>query len=169
MRAENSACLIWCWLLLTFASCDRGSVDSDHVELDACKLIRMEEIQAIVGSSITEKKASEQSEGDVRVSQCFYAAPDFSHSLNVVITRRNKAAISEAGDEERRTEEDERVAGPEKIEGIGDQAFWTAGLSATLVVQKKDVLLRISVGGTDDLKARLEKSKALAKKALQRL
>lgn len=153
----------------------------------------MDEIQAIVGSSVTERKASANSEGNVRVSQCFYAAPDFSHSLNVVITRRDTAssserslgdfwdelsghdadrkdeAISEAGDKERQHEEGEKVPMPQKIEGIGDQAFWTAGLSATLFVQKKDVMLRISVGGTDDLKARLEKSKALAKKALQRL
>ena len=43
-------------------------------KFDACALITKEEIEAIEGSPITDVKSSENSDGEFRVSQCFYTA-----------------------------------------------------------------------------------------------
>ncbi len=59
---------------------------------------------------------------------------------------------------------------PQKISGIGEEAFWMGGrIGSTLYVLKNDVILRVSFGGMDTAEKKLEKSKALAMKALTRL
>ena len=59
---------------------------------------------------------------------------------------------------------------PKKIEGIGEAAYWTRSrVGGALYVLKKDSMIRISVGGPDPEEKKLENSKALARKALDRL
>jgi len=54
--------------------------------------------------------------------------------------------------------------------GIGDEAFWTGNrVGGVLYVLKKDVFIRVSLGGSDTPETRINKSKALAEKALGRL
>ena len=65
------------------------------------------------------------------------------------------------------TEKDVAVP-PKKIPGIGDEAYWTAGPGGALYVLKGDAFIRISLGGSDDEETKIEKSKALASKALAR-
>ena len=66
-------------------------------------------------------------------------------------------------------EEEEKVP-PKKIDGIGEAAYWTANrVGGALYVLKGDAFIRISVGGADTQEAKIDKSKALAQKALDRL
>jgi hypothetical protein len=67
-------------------------------------------------------------------------------------------------------EEEEASVPPKKIDGIGEAAYWTGNrFGGALYVLKKDVFIRISVGGPDKEETKIEKSKALAQKALERL
>jgi len=59
---------------------------------------------------------------------------------------------------------------PKRIDGIGDDAFWSPNpVGAAIYVLKKDVFVRISIGGRDDEQGKLDKSKTLARKAIDRL
>ena len=69
-----------------------------------------------------------------------------------------------------RGEEEEEGAPPERINGIGEEAFWIASrVGGALYVLKKDVFFRISVGGAGDEKSKLKKSRTLAQQVLKRL
>jgi hypothetical protein len=90
-------------------------------------------------------------------------------------TEHEKEAETSKGRKEpaaRGEEEKEKVRPPEKIADVGDEAFWAGDrFGGALYVLKRDkgVFLRISVGGPDGQEQKLEKSKALALKALGRL
>jgi hypothetical protein len=67
-------------------------------------------------------------------------------------------------------EEGENKQPPKKIDEVGEAAFWSGGrFGGALYVLKKDVILRISVGGPDNEQTKIEKPKTLAQKALSRL
>ena len=67
-------------------------------------------------------------------------------------------------------EEAEKAAPPKKIEGVGEEAFWSGNrFGGALYVLRGDVFIRISVGGPDNEETKIEKSKRLAEKALSRL
>ncbi|MGA9996591.1 MAG: hypothetical protein WBP93_14335 [Pyrinomonadaceae bacterium] len=84
---------------------------------------------------------------------------------------REKNKEAQKGAERRgESEEEEEGAPPKKINGIGDEAFWTGNrVGGALYVLKKNSFIRISIGGTGDEATKINKSKALAKKALARL
>lgn len=70
----------------------------------------------------------------------------------------------------REEEEGENKQPPRKIDDVGEAAFWSGSrFGGALYVLKKDVILRISVGGPDNEETKIEKSKTLAQKALSRL
>ena len=59
---------------------------------------------------------------------------------------------------------------PERVKDLGDEAFWVASpIGGALYVLKNDMFVRISVGGAGDQRTKLNKSKTLAVKILQRL
>lgn len=67
-------------------------------------------------------------------------------------------------------EEQEEVSQPKKIEGVGEKAFWSGNrFGGALYVLKGEVFIRVSVGGPDREETKIEKSKNLAQKALERL
>jgi hypothetical protein len=69
-----------------------------------------------------------------------------------------------------REEEEEEGAPPEKIEGVGDEAFWTGSrVGGALYVLKGNAFIRVSVGGIGNRQAQINKSKAIARLALKRL
>lgn len=73
---------------------------------------------------------------------------------------------------ERERGEDEEEAGQalKKIDGVGEEAYWSGTrVGGALYVFEKDIIVRISVGGPDNEEAKIDKSKKLAAKALQRL
>ena len=65
--------------------------------------------------------------------------------------------------------EKEAEGEPLRIKGIGEEAFWAGDARVgALYVLKKDVVLRISVGGGTDQAVKMKKSKAIAKLVLSK-
>ncbi len=129
------------------------------------------------------------------VSQCYFATAESNSSVSLAVTQSDPSSPGKQtiaayweqtfgrfkdGDKEGEAgakksdkdggEEKEKEQAPERIDGLGEEAFWAGNrFGGALYVLQKDVMLRISVGGTGDAGAKLERSKALAKKALTRL
>jgi len=175
-----------------------SSSEPGPAKFDACMLITEEEIQAIQGSPMTDTKSSENSTGTFRVSQCYFSTAEPSKSVSLAVTQNNRPGKpspkdfwketfgryeneekEQVGDKEKRESlrkerrkegEKEEAPPPKKISGVGDEAFWSANrVGGALYVLKKDVFIRISVGGPDNEETKIEKSKALAQKALRRM
>jgi hypothetical protein len=67
-------------------------------------------------------------------------------------------------------EEHEGGQPPKKIEGLGEGAYWTANrMGGAIYVFKKDVFIRLSIGGPGSEQDKIDHCKALAEKALSRL
>jgi hypothetical protein len=171
----------------------KTSHQSNQVQLDACGLLTSQEIEAIQGSPIKETKRSARADGGFRVSQCFYTATEFSKSVSLAVMQRDQGRPTttspkdfwkerfgrftgeekEANKDKMETEhkeEKEESAPPKKIDGIGEEAFWASNrFGGILYVLKGDAFISISLGGTDNEQTKIDKSKALAQKALQRL
>lgn len=70
----------------------------------------------------------------------------------------------------REGEAEEEGSPPERVKGLGDEAFWNVSrVGGALYVLKKDQFFRISIGGSADARAKLNKSKMLAQGILKRL
>lgn len=184
-------------LLAAVAGCKKMKVASasTQTKIDACSLITKDEVQKIQGSSVKDMKPSENSDASFRFSQCFYSTEIFNESVSLAVTQRNpesdkardpkefwkgtfgryEGELKEReGDEEKKKslgeEEEERGRPPRKIKGVGDDAWWTANrMGGAIYVLKDNVFIRISVGGPENEESKIEKSKALAAKALSRL
>jgi hypothetical protein len=168
--------------------------------IDPCKVLTSDELQAVLGEPLKETKASERPDGGFHVSQCFYSLPTLAKSVSVSITsrgtrdprefwketfhredaaekereREKEKRGSKSEKDERREkgqrEEEEESAPPQKVGGIGEEAFWMSSpVGGALYVLQKNAFVRISIGGSDDQKTRLNKSKALATKILGRV
>jgi hypothetical protein len=67
-------------------------------------------------------------------------------------------------------EEEEGSTPPQKVSGVGDDAFWVGNrVGGALYVLKGNAYLRISIGGRGDQTSKINKSKSLAQKAIARL
>ena len=161
--------------------------------LDACALIEKSEIASVQGVEAQQMQPTSQKHGDLNISQCYYTAisADGSKNLSVYVQviqldpkSARRDALKEFWEErfereskekkeekrEAREEEEEEINPPLPVSSIGDEAFWLGtSRGGALFVLKNDKVLRVTVGGTDDVKAQIEKSKTLAKKALARL
>jgi hypothetical protein len=166
--------------------------------IDACSLITKDEVGAIQGATIIGSKTSENFDGNFPVSQCYYESKEANMSVSFTLTepdagnsktsprnswdqifgpyRGKREGEAEKEREEakqkngaRGEEEGEKIP-PKKIDGVGEEAFWSGSrVGGALYVLQKDYILRISVGGPDDQETKISKSKALAQKALERL
>ena len=182
------------------------SSQADAAPLDACRLLKNEEIEAIQGSHIKEAKNSLSPGSNLQTAQCFYVADEFSKSVSLSVTRAtpgssSKTSVSDfwkqrfanaekheenereekerEGDREKkeslrqqREEREEKEGGGSvlKIDGLGDEAFWSGTrVGGALYVLKNQAFLRISLGGADTNEVRIEKARKLAAKALERL
>jgi len=163
-----------------------------------CSLITNEEVGAIQHATITDAKSSAGVSGGMLMSQCYYNArePNMSVSLAVIEHNPQDASAPDAksywtesfhrfsvdeSDEEKSGEKKEKLGGvereekekrvpPKRLDGIGDEAYWSANrFGGALYVLAKDAIVRISVGGSDNEQTKIDKSKALALKALERL
>ena len=187
-------------LVLAITGCrksktESASSQSDQTKIVACSLISNDEVQKIQGSPVKDTKPSESADSSFRISQCFYSTEVFNKSVSLAVTQRNPDSTSardpktfwketfgryqgvvkeQEGDEEKKKslgeEEEERGQPPKKIEGVGDDAWWTANrMGGALYVLKNNVFIRVSVGGPGSQEDKIEQSKALAAKALSRL
>jgi hypothetical protein len=188
MRGVQSLCLAILPLLIS--GCEKNAKKS--ASRDACSLVSKEEVGSVQEGLVKETNSSERSDGVFRFCQCFYTATEFSKSVNLVLVEkdlnqrskrspkdfwnekfgpyntnereRDGKAQSKAGDEK------EKGTPPKKVSGLGDDAYWVSNrFGGVLYILKGDVFLSIGLGGTDDEDTKLNKSKVLAQKALQRL
>ena len=155
------------------------SVAPATADTDACALLTKEEIQAVQGEPFKDTKPSQKSTAGLIVSQCYFELPTPVNSVVITITRKAEGGRDpgESWQEifhrekapERKKEEGEEKE-PLKVEGIGDEAFWTGNrVGGALFVLKGNCYLRISVGGAGHQAEKMEKSKTLASSALKRL
>lgn len=158
-------------------------------KVDSCGMLTTKDIEPIQGEAIKETKLSGTSAGGFNVSQCFFTLPTFTNSISLAVTQRGDGPGARdprqfwketfhgenEGEKGREREkegegEKENESPPLKVTGIGDEAFWTASRAAgALYVLKGNNYVRISVGGAGDQQSKLRKSKALARKVLERL
>jgi len=166
-------------------------------KLDPCSLLTADEVKAVQGEAFKETKASEGSDNGMVVSQCFFSLPTFANSVNLAVMQKGEGsgardpreffektfagrAESETEKEREkrerksaakgREEEEKEGSAAQKVEGVGDEAFWTGNrVGGALYVLKHDAYIRVSIGGAGDQKTKIEKSKALARLALKRI
>lgn len=153
----------------------------------ACGLLTKEETQAVQGEPFKSTKASQGPGPGLKVSQCYFELPTPVNSIVLTVTRKADGATARDPREswhelfygehpreresEREKEKEERgEKGPQKVEGTGDEAFWSGSrVGGALYVLKGESYIRISVGGAGDQAQKLEKSKTLAAFVLKRL
>ena len=172
--------------------------DAVEPAIAACKLVTTEEVGAIQGATITDAKSSAGVSGGMLMSQCYYNAKEPNMSVSLAVIEHNPRDASapdaksywaesfrwftgDASDEEKSGEKKEKYGGaeweekekrvpPKKVDGIGEEAYWSGNrFGGALYVLAKDAIVRISVGGPDNEQIKIDKSKALALKALERL
>ena len=146
----------------------------------ACSLIENSEVEAVQGARVQGVVPGSQPGGGFAISQCFYTviSADGSKNLSVHIEvtenapeSPNKNALGDLWRERfEGAKEKKKADKPKPVSGVGDGAYWVGNNKmGALYVLQKDKLVRVSVGGPDDEAAKIEKSKALALKALSRL
>lgn len=85
-------------------------------------------------------------------------------------SERDRDMQKDKAKDRREGEEEEEAVPPERVKGLGDEAFWSASrVGGALYVLNKDQFFRISIGGASDARTKLNKSKALAQKILKKL
>ena len=162
-----------------------------------CSLITNEEVGAIQHATITDAKSSAGVSAGMLMSQCYYNAREPNMSVSLAVIEHNPQDVSapnaksywtesfrrlavDESDEEKPGERKEKRGGvereekekrvPKRLDGIGQEAYWSGNrFGGALYVLAKDAIVRISVGGPDNEETKIEKSKALAQKALSRL
>jgi hypothetical protein len=144
-----------------------------------CALLTKEETEAVQGEPFKATKPSQRSTMGLTFAQCYFELPTTVNSIVVTVTQKAagadgrdpKLSWQEIFHKERSSEKkEEEGAKPEKIEGVGDEAFWTGTrVGGALYVLIGNSYLRISIGGGADRTEKIEKSKALAQSVLKRL
>jgi hypothetical protein len=160
-----------------------AKAESNKVKTDACSLLTSKEIESVQGEALKEPKSSGQSGGGLAVSQCYFALATASNSISLTLMQKSDSPDArdpkefwketfhrEKNEEKGREEEQKKTAPPEKIDGLGDEAFWLGNrFGGELYVLKGDSFFRISVGGAGDKAAKIDKSKKLAQMILKRI
>ena len=156
--------------------------------VDACRLLSTEAIRQATGETVVNTKATSQTKGKLRQSQCFYTLPTFTNSISLTVT--SAAGLSHDGaremwerlfhhgeegekesgkDHKPESEEEEAAAKAERVSGVGDEAYWVHSFVGNLYVRKGDRFLRISLGGKMTDEERQARAKSLAGSALRNL
>jgi hypothetical protein len=180
-------CLLFAFLCFSLGLVSSGCTKREQAAItrDACSLVSKQEVELVQQTSVNDAKSSERSDGTFRISQCLYTAAESSKSVTLALiqidpnqtsTRSPKDFWKEKFDpyenEARNANRDEKEQGspPKKIRGLGDEAFWVSNrFGGILYVLKGNAFISLGIGGTDDEEKKLEKSKLIAQKALQRL
>jgi hypothetical protein len=171
---------------------------STEPKIPACTLITTDEVGAIQGATITDAKNSAGVSGGMLMSQCYYSSKEPNMSVSLAVIEHNpqdasapdarsywaesfRRSTGDESDEEKPGERKEKRGGvereekekrvpPKRLDGIGEEAYWSGNrFGGALYVLAKDAIVRISVGGPDNEQIKIDKSKALALKALERL
>jgi hypothetical protein len=180
-------CLLFACLFLSIELISSGCTKREHgtITRDACSLVPKEEVESIQQASVNDAKNSERSDGMFRISQCLYTATESSKSVNLAFIQADPNQTSKRSPKDfwkekfdpyeneapsANRDEKEQGPAPKKILGLGDEAFWVSNrFGGILYILKGNAFISIGIGGADDEEKKLEKSKLLAQKALQRL
>lgn len=145
--------------------------------IDTCSLLTSEEISAVQGEAPTDTKASQHSGQGLGIYDCFITLPTFTNSISLSVTQNGAGPDArDARESWRQTfaaaaaKASEKEPPPQRVEGIGDEAYWTGNdRMGALYVLKGSRYLRISVGGPGDQAAKIQKCRTLAEAALGKL
>lgn len=177
------------------ATSNAANATSDGVKAktDACALLTTADIQAVQKEPVKDTKLSGSSQGGFSVSQCFFTLPTFNNSISLQVTQRGEGSGSrdpkefwretfhresksekererEKKERGRQEEEEEEGSPPQKVSGVGDEAFWVGGrIGGSLYVLKGNSYLRVSIGGAGAQSEKLQRLKSLAQKVTERL
>ena len=130
------------------------------------------------GEPLAGTKPTQNAAQGLAMYDCFFTLPTFTNSISLSITQNGAGPDARDGREwwketfaAAMAKGSEKSPPPKKIEGIGDEAYWTGDTRmGALYVLKGSRALRISVGGpAADQAEKIEKSRALAEAALKRL
>jgi Protein of unknown function (DUF1573) len=160
-----------------------SKAESNKMKMDACSLLTSKEIESVQGEALKEPKSSGQTGGGFAVSQCYFGLPTSSNSISLTLMQKNDSPDArdpkefwketfrgEKNEKKGREEGEEKATPPEKIDGVGDDAFWLGNrVGGELYVLKGNSFFRISVGGAGDKATKIDKSKKLAQMVLKRL
>jgi hypothetical protein len=143
---------------------------------DACALLTPADVKDVQGEEPVESKASEQSDGNLIIHQCFFRLAEFSKSVSVSAGTVGRAhwnrMFAERAESEEEGREREGRGGDARrpVRGLGDEAYWLpTPVGGTLYVRQGEDLLRIALGGSVSDADRLMKATTLAGRALPRL
>ena len=138
-------------------------------QLDACHVLSKKDVAAVQGEAFTQTKLTTRENS----TTCFYQLPTFSNSISLDVMRSGARAFWKENFEKKadpsKPHKKKRVE-PVKVTGIGAEAVWVGSVgTGSLYVRKGDALVRVSVGGADAPKEKIEKSKKLALTVLKKL
>lgn len=142
------------------------------VVLKACALLSAADILAVMGEAPAKVRPPAP---QVSVSKCAYALPKSRASISVEVTPGPQAQqVVDRLREAARVEGDETDGldqpAIERIEGLGDEAFFALGSGkGSLYVWRRKTLFWVSVENGDTVQARLKKLRQLARRLLAHL
>jgi hypothetical protein len=146
---------------------------------DACKLLTNDEIASIQGEAPARTQLVGESSGPLTVSQCNFLLPSGSNSMAIRVVERGSGANARNPKEVWREtfhgpapdSANARYARkPERVDGVGEEAFWLGDRkTGGLHVLAGDRYIRVSVGGQEEIPAKIDKCSRLSQSILPRL
>ena len=145
--------------------------------VEACSLLTSEEIEAAQGEPVQETKPTQRVDRGLAMSDCYFALPTFTNAVSLSVGQRGDGPNARHASDfwkdiftEATVRGSEKSPPPKKVEGLGDDAYWTGNeRMGALHVLQGERYLRISVGGPGDQQAKIDKCRQLIEAALRRL
>ncbi|MDQ6808138.1 MAG: hypothetical protein M3Z64_01730 [Verrucomicrobiota bacterium] len=163
------------------AAASATAKETNVPNVEACSLLSTQEIEAALGEPVKETKPSGSASGGTEISQCYFALPTIVNSVSLAVIQKGRTAgardpkgmwdeIFHREHENDRDEKEEKKSKPLKVDGLGDESYWTGNpIGGALYVLKGNTYFRLSVGGAGDQDAKIKKCRALAECILKRL
>jgi len=160
-----------------------SALTESGMKIEANKLLTNSEIESVTGEPAKQAVTSARTEAGFAISQCYFQTATPAKSVVVTVTSRGPGPDAKEprqfwadkfhgeGNEEKDSEEvQRRQIPPEKVEGVGDEAYWgESGSTGALYAIQANRFIRIAIGGSDDKAIRISKAKRLAELVLKRL
>jgi hypothetical protein len=131
----------------------------------ACALLTSAEILAVQGEAPSQAKASSGESKGVSSEQCFFELPTFARSISLQISRGSgvRGLWRKSFHEKHEDQEGGRAPLKERVRGLGEEAYFVDGPRlGGLYVLRKDVMLRLAIGGSEEKASKLRRLKQLA-------
>jgi len=160
-----------------------SAVTDSGMKIEGDKLLMSSEIESVTGEPAKQAVTSARTEAGFAISQCYFQTATPAKSVVVTVTSRGPGLDAKEprqfwaekfhgeGTEEKDAEEPQRKqARPEKVEGVGDEAYWVeSGSTGALYALQANRFIRVAIGGSDDKTIKMQKAKRLAGLVLNRL